>query len=189
MIRPLAGGALAIAVIVGFVACSNPRDEGDVSAPVATPSRSSSAPTPATESSADEEAIFEEALRRWKEFGRRSRPIMAEGKATERSAALYQEFFHDWQAQQTQLEQLEQGGITFSGKQTVSWYRPSDVRLTTVTIEACVKEEARAFKDGAELAPAGPSHPYVLTIQLSRVDLDSPFRIDAAVPDTTQQCT
>ncbi len=107
-------GALAASAVLGLVGCSGDNDAGAA----ADPSRSgeqSDAQSASASDTAGEADPYHEALDRWQAYRRESAPIMARGEATERSAEVFREYFHDWQPQQSLMQQLEQSGLTFRG--------------------------------------------------------------------------
>lgn len=128
----------------------------------------------------EKDDLFAEADARYEDCVSSVRPFYAEGEASDASAEAFDECWVDGDARQVELRNLASNGITFGEPADVLWSRPESVTDERVTIEQCVAD-GTVLKDGEELPPAGPSHPYLLHISLVKRS-GGLFKIEEARP-------
>ena len=168
--RHLTRGPIAIvaaAAVLSLVGCQG--SAGPASS-VASP-----AVTQATRPfTADERALYREAVRRVESFDAANQPILAAGRATREAKRLYQRrFYDDWQTTFAQLRRYEREGIRVARAPVVLTTEPAVVKdfqdsAAEVVLRRCIDQSDLGMTRHGIPVPAEYDEPVIQEVVVIR---------------------
>jgi hypothetical protein len=174
--------AAAAVLLVGCQGSTGPRSS--VASPAVT--------QPTRPYTADERALYREAVRRVESFDAANQPILARGKATREAKRLYQRRFYYWRPTFRQLRRYEREGIRVARAPVVLSIEPTSIKdfpdsAGEVILRRCIDQSDLGMTRHGRPLPAEHEEPVIQEVVVSRSE-NGTWRIDAS-STTGEPCT
>jgi hypothetical protein len=178
-------GAAAVAVLM-LAACQG--SSGPSPSSVASPTLTR-ATTPFT---ADERALYREAVRRVESFDAANQPILAAGRATREAKELYQRRLWKWRAAFAELRRSEREGIRVARAPVVLSTEAASVKdfpdsAAEIILRRCTDRSDLGVTQHGTPVPAEHDEPVIQEVVVSRSE-NGTWRIDSSTV-TDEACS
>ncbi|NYG60334.1 hypothetical protein BJ980_003257 [Nocardioides daedukensis] len=167
--------AVALGATLLVSGCS---EEADPLPPVQvsepTPTATSGAGNWRVKFSKDELSAYATAVKRWRDYGRRSEKYYRQGKATPASLEMFEDYFYQPDVMQASLRRYEKKKIQFIGQVQLLWTRATKIELArkppVLVFEECVNVARTSISTNGRVTPSGLRDPVLRTVTMSRID-------------------